>query len=74
MLCPETQTRSALQITSMYGLYGDQARCFATPTTQLMPCYASAWPDLDYLQAKRSEKHMDFIVPRLLATSAEPST
>ena len=52
-----------MQIASMYGLYGGQAGCSASPTTHLMPCYASAWPDLDSLQAKRAAKHMDFLVP-----------
>ena len=63
-----------MQIASMYGLYGGQAKCFATPTTHLMPSYASAWPDLDYLQEARISKHMDFVVPRLLDTSYQPST
>jgi hypothetical protein len=63
-----------MQIASMYGLYGGQAGCSASPTTHLMPCYASTWPDLAYLQAERAAKHMDFVVPRLMEASAEPST
>ena len=63
-----------MQIASMYGLYGGQTGCSASPTTHLMPCYASAWPDLDYLQAERAAKHIEFVVPRLMETSAEPST
>jgi hypothetical protein len=53
-----------LQIAIMYGLYGGEAGCSATPSTQLMPCYASAWADLDYLQAERANKHMDFVCKR----------
>ena len=58
---------------SSLGLYGIQAKVFASPTSHFWPLYSGACPELDHLQSQRVKKLSQFAVPRLLPNKTKPA-